>query len=121
MKKKALNLVDQTRSNLYLSNGLSQARQANHGEAALWFAEAAFLTRDDPDQLRAHLARLQNWMSSQPVLMGAIWLKQGYSEIEIRETSDRIQFRPGATQLLCEAGFRTCCVGLLVRRQMAAR
>ncbi len=103
-ERKALDLVVQTKADLFLSKGLAQGRNANLAEAALWFAEAARLTADDAEQYNANLTRYRSWLTHQPKLVAALFLQQGYREERSPGQDELVRFRPGGTQLLCQAG-----------------
>ena len=103
-EKRALELVDRTRTNLFVANGMLLANQANLGEAALWFSNAARISKGDRKQYNANIVRYTSWMKNQPDLIAALWLKDAYKEVEVSRSKDRIEFRPGHPQLLIEAG-----------------
>ena len=103
-EKRALELVDRTRTNLFVANGMLLAKQANFGEAALWFSHAARISKADQKQYHSNIVRYTTWMKNQPDLVAALWLRDAYKEVEVNRSNDRIEFRPGETQLLIEAG-----------------
>jgi serine/threonine protein kinase/WD40 repeat protein len=75
----------------YASRGLEDASPLN-ARAALWFANAAVTSRDEPDHVQADLIRVNNWLRGQWTPVAAV--KQDDN------TSDHLTFDPENSQYL---------------------
>ncbi len=56
----------------YTSRGLEDGNSTWNARAALWFANAAVLSRDDPQRVQANLIRVHNWLQGQWTLVAAV-------------------------------------------------
>ncbi len=101
---KSAEAATQAQADMCLTSGLWQSKQDNHGEAVLWFAEAARLTQNDSEKFFENRLRYQSWLGRQPVLIGAMFMEDGYLEMANQHGQGQIQFRKNSTQLLCQAG-----------------
>jgi eukaryotic-like serine/threonine-protein kinase len=81
---------------MYTSAGLRADERGDPYEAILWFANAAALSKDDPDRLRANSLRFDAWSRRMWVPVRAVRLKP---ENPIR----RVDFHPGGKFLLIHA------------------
>jgi serine/threonine protein kinase/WD40 repeat protein len=76
----------------YVSRGLEDSESRLNALPALWFANAAITSRDDPDRVQANLIRVNNWMRSQ-------WMPVAAVE-EAVDSSDHLTFDPENSRYL---------------------
>ena len=56
----------------YTSRGLEDSNATWNARAALWFANAAVTSRDDPQRVQANLIRVNNWLQGQWTPVAAV-------------------------------------------------
>jgi WD40 repeat protein/tRNA A-37 threonylcarbamoyl transferase component Bud32 len=89
------------------ANGLTAAREGDHSLALLWFARAAQLAKDDPQQETLNRVRIGNWLSQ-------VWLPEGTFAIPgFKQKIDRFrafQFSTDGKFLVVVASTGDCLV-----------
>jgi WD40 repeat protein len=76
----------------YTSRGLDESESRLNARAALWFANAAMTSRDDPGRVQANLIRANNWLRGQ-------WTPVAALE-QAADSSDHLTFDPENSRYL---------------------
>ncbi|MCA9130320.1 MAG: protein kinase [Planctomycetales bacterium] len=93
----------QTLGDLYESNGIWASQMELAGEALLWFSHASQLEGLDPNQVESNKIRCASWMTNSPMPVGAFQFTTPYSSANVRHHMRSFGFRPGQTELMCQA------------------